>query len=47
MCKNKLAVFSVPKEFEIRTELPKTMYNKIDYKKQLNKHNQRIKLLCW
>ena len=33
MCKNKLAVFSVPKEFEIRTELPKTMYNKIDYKK--------------
>ena len=33
MCRNKLAVFSVPKEFEIRKELPKTMYNKIDYKK--------------
>ncbi len=32
-CRNTLAVFSVPKEFEIRTELPKTMYNKIDYKK--------------
>ena len=31
-CKNKLAVFSVPKEFEVRSELPKTMYNKVDYK---------------
>ena len=42
MCKNKLAVFSVPKEFEIRTELPKTMYNKIDYKK-LEKENEEKK----
>lgn len=33
MCKNKLAVFSVPKEYEVRNELPKTLYNKIDYKK--------------
>ena len=33
LCKEKLAVFSVPKEFEIRDEFPKTLYNKIDYKK--------------
>ena len=33
LCKNELAVFSVPKEFEIRNELPKTLYNKVDYKK--------------
>lgn len=32
LCKNKLAVFSVPKEYEKRDELPKTMYKKIDYK---------------
>ena len=36
MCKNQLAVYSVPKEFEIRKEFPKTMYNKVDYK-QLEK----------
>ena len=33
LCKEKLAVFSVPKEFEVRSEFPKTLYNKIDYKK--------------
>lgn len=33
LCKNKLAVYSVPKDFDFRTELPKTLYNKIDYKK--------------
>ena len=33
LCKEKLAVYSVPKEFEVRDELPKTLYNKIDYKK--------------
>ena len=33
LCKNKLAVFSVPKEYEKRTELPKTLYGKVDYKK--------------
>ncbi|MBR2678309.1 MAG: AMP-binding protein [Bacilli bacterium] len=32
-CKNKLAVFSVPKEYEICKELPKTLYGKVDYKK--------------
>ena len=33
LCQNKLAIFSVPKEFEIRKEFPKTLYHKIDYKK--------------
>lgn len=33
MCKEKLAVFSVPKEFEVRKEFPKTLYNKVDYRK--------------
>ena len=32
MCKEKLAIYSVPKEFEIRKELPKTLYSKVDYK---------------
>lgn len=36
LCKKKLAVFSVPKEFETRDFLPKTLYNKIDYKKLEN-----------
>ena len=33
LCRHNLAVFSVPKEYEVRSELPKTMYNKVDYKK--------------
>lgn len=32
LCKEKLAVFSVPKEIEVRDELPKTLYSKVDYK---------------
>ncbi len=36
LCKKELAVFSVPKEFEVREELPKTLYNKVDYKKLEN-----------
>ena len=32
LCKHELAVFSVPKEIEIRKELPKTLYNKVNYK---------------
>ena len=33
LCKEKLAVFSVPKDFEVRKEFPKTLYSKVDYKK--------------
>ena len=43
LCKTKLAVFSVPKEFEIRKELPKTLYNKIDYKKLENEEEKKNK----
>lgn len=32
LCKKELAVYSVPKEYEFRNELPKTLYNKVDYK---------------
>ena len=33
LCKSKLSVYSQPKEFEFRKELPKTLMNKVDYKK--------------
>ena len=33
LCKEKLSVYSQPKEFEFRDELPKTLMNKVDYKK--------------
>lgn len=42
LCKNELAVFSVPKEFEVREELPKTLYNKVDYK-ELEKQEEKKK----
>ena len=42
LCKTKLAVFSVPKEFEVRDELPKTLYNKVDYK-ELEKEEEKKK----
>ena len=32
LCKEKLAIYSVPKEFEVRTDFPKTLYSKVDYK---------------
>ena len=32
-CEDKLSVYEKPKEFEFRESLPKTLYNKIDYKK--------------
>ena len=32
LCKENLAVYSVPKDFEFRDSLPKTLMNKIDFK---------------
>ncbi len=32
LCKKNLAAYSLPKEYEFRDSLPKTLYNKIDYK---------------
>ena len=39
LCKENLAVYSIPKEFEFRDSLPKTLMNKIDFKK-LEKEEQ-------
>ena len=33
LCKEELAIYSVPKYFEFRDNLPMTLYNKIDFKK--------------
>ena len=38
LCKDELSVYSQPKEFEIRDNLPKTLYGKVDYK-QLEKES--------
>ena len=43
LCKEKLSVYSQPKEFEFRKSLPRTLYNKIDYK-SLEIENQESKL---
>lgn len=43
LCQNKLAIFSVPKEFEIRKEFPKTLYHKIDYKKLEKEEEEKRK----
>ncbi len=32
LCKKELAVYSLPKDYEFRNELPKTLYNKVDFK---------------
>ena len=32
LCKENLAVYSVPKDYEFRDSLPKTIMNKIDFK---------------
>ena len=33
LCKESLSVYSLPKYYEFREELPKTLYGKVDYKK--------------
>ena len=33
LCKKDLSVYAVPKDFEFRDDLPKTLYGKVDYKK--------------
>jgi acyl-coenzyme A synthetase/AMP-(fatty) acid ligase len=32
LCKKELSVYAQVKEFEFRDDLPKTLYNKVDYK---------------
>jgi len=41
-CEEHLSVYERPKEFEFRKELPKTLYNKIDYQKLEKENNKKI-----
>ena len=43
LCKQELSVYSIPKDFEIRKELPKTLYSKIDYKKLEKEENTKYR----
>ena len=43
LCKEKLSVFSVPKEFEVRDEFPKTLYNKVDFKALEKEEEEKTK----
>ena len=33
LCKKNLAAYSIPKEYEFRKSLPKTMIGKVDFRK--------------
>ena len=45
LCKENLAVYSVPKDYEFRDSLPKTLLNKVDFKKleqeELEKYSKK------
>ena len=43
LCKKNLAVYSLPKEYEFRDSLPKTLYNKIDYKELEKEEKEKAK----
>ena len=46
LCKDNLAAYSIPKDFEFRDSLPKTLLNKVDFKKlekeEMEKYNNEI-----
>lgn len=42
LCKENLAAYSLPKEYEFRDSLPKTLYNKVDYKELEREENEKI-----
>ena len=46
LCKDNLAAYSLPKDFEFRDSLPKTLLNKVDFKKlekeEMEKYNKEI-----
>ncbi len=47
LCKENLAVYSIPKEFEFRDSLPQTLYKKIDFKQlekeEMEKQKENLK----
>ena len=42
LCKEALSVYSLPKYYEFRDSLPKTLYNKVDYKKLEDEELKKI-----
>lgn len=43
LCKEQLSVYSLPKYYEFRDNLPKTLYNKVDYKKLEKEEEEKIR----
>ncbi len=43
LCQKELSVYAQPKEFEFRDNLPKTLYNKIDYKSLEEEEKKKYK----
>ena len=43
LCKESLSVYSLPKYYEFRDSLPKTLYNKVDYKKLEKEEETKIR----
>ena len=41
LCQKELSVYAQPKEFEFRDTLPKTLYNKVDYKTLEKEENEK------
>ena len=42
LCKKNLSHYAIPKEFEYRKSLPKTMVGKVDFRK-LQEENRRLR----
>lgn len=45
LCKKNLAVYALPKEYEFRDSLPKTLYGKIDFKELEKEEKEKVKEL--
>lgn len=43
LCKKNLAAYSLPKEYEFRDSLPKTLYNKINYRELEKEEEEKFK----
>ena len=41
LCKKNLATYSLPKEYEFRNSLPKTMVGKVDFRKLQEENNEK------
>ena len=43
LCKKNLAYYSIPKDFEYRSSLPKTMIGKVDFKTLQQEEDEKRK----